>query len=168
MWTSITEAEAWIEKNTGHPKSLMFSVCLKEQHPAQLVNVIGVVGLSHWDKAHYVFHPNFWGLGYCTEALSAFISILFEYQPDRMLLKAIVLEGNLASRRVLEKCKFTVDPPKNSLRIISKSLQRGEYSRPISFTEEIGKEQDSQSSTAQYEPDKTKQKIIYYTYRRTK
>ena len=105
----------------------MFSVRLKEQRPAQPVNVIGVVGLNSWDKIHYVFHPSFWGLGYCTEALSAFMNILFECQPDRMLLKAIVLEGNLASERVLGKCNFMINSSKNSLRATSNILEREEY-----------------------------------------
>jgi RimJ/RimL family protein N-acetyltransferase len=128
----------------------MFSVCLKEQRPSQFINAIGVVGLNSYGKAHYVFHPSIWGSGYCTEALSAFMNILFEYQPDRMLLKAIVLEGNLASRRVLEKCNFKIEPLKNT-------LKRMTYSRT---------NEDAQSSTTQHEPDIDQQQFTFYTYHR--
>jgi RimJ/RimL family protein N-acetyltransferase len=53
-----------------------------------------------------MFHPDFWGKGYCTEALRWFVKQLFEKQPERLVLVAGVHDGNEASLRVLLKCAF--------------------------------------------------------------
>lgn len=50
--------------------------------------------------------PDFWGLGYCTEALRWFLKQLFENQPQRSALVAGVHDGNERSLRVLLKCGF--------------------------------------------------------------
>jgi RimJ/RimL family protein N-acetyltransferase len=127
-WESVIDAELWIERVTGQPKSLMFSVLLKEPHPMQDVQIIGFTGLNQWDKLHYVFHPNFWGSGYCTEAVKAFLNVLFERQPDRQSLKAVVLDENISSLRVLEKCNFVIDPSrKNSGYSGRRHLPKNDY-----------------------------------------
>jgi hypothetical protein len=94
------------------------------------------------------------------------MEILFESQPDKMLLKAIVLEGHLASRRVLEKYNFRIEPLKNSLRSTSTNLESKKYSQPTSATTDSRMNEDTQSSTKQYESDIDEQNFIFYTYRR--
>jgi RimJ/RimL family protein N-acetyltransferase len=67
---------------------------------------IGVVGLSRWDKIHYMIDPDQWSKGFATEALGAFLIALFELQPKRQSTNTWISRDNVASRRVLEKCGF--------------------------------------------------------------
>jgi RimJ/RimL family protein N-acetyltransferase len=100
----------------------------------QRVQVIGVVGLNRYEKIHYVFYPNFWGSGYCTEALQEFLDNIFIYQPNRQSLKAIVLSEKLGSRRVLEKCNFIIDESRKKPRF-KRYTPKQEYQRSTSTLE---------------------------------
>ena len=56
----------------------------------------------------YVFAREYWGKGIATEATKLICDIAFrELSLNR--LTAQVYEGNIASRRVLEKCGFTLE-----------------------------------------------------------
>lgn len=112
-WKSITEAEQWIQETTNGPRSLIFTIFLKEEPGAQ--KIIGLVGLNRWDKIHYMLHPKFWGSGYCSEALGAFLIALFRHQPKRLSIGTVVSSDNIGSLRVLEKCGFVPDAPKTSV-----------------------------------------------------
>ncbi|QCR35421.1 GNAT family N-acetyltransferase [Nissabacter sp. SGAir0207] len=71
---------------------------------------IGVTGfMPEWApyrqaEIGYMLLPAFQGQGYATESLNAVCDYAFELGFHR--LKALVVEGNRASRRVLEKCGF--------------------------------------------------------------
>jgi hypothetical protein len=80
----------------------MYTISLKETRD----EIIGVIGLSYWDSLTYMLHPESWNQGYCTEALRAFLSVLWEKQPERSYLNAAVMEENVRSERVLEKTGF--------------------------------------------------------------
>jgi hypothetical protein len=68
--------------------------------------IIGVTGLSqHWTLL-YMFHPDFWNKGYCTESVRCFLDYLSKQQPERREITAWVFQDNIASQRVLEKCRF--------------------------------------------------------------
>lgn len=58
----------------------------------------------------YMFHPDFWGAGYCTEALLDFIHHWFSANHDQDKLGAWAMESNMASRNVLSKCGFISFP----------------------------------------------------------
>jgi RimJ/RimL family protein N-acetyltransferase len=68
--------------------------------------MIGLIGLNSFDRLLYTFHPDFWGAGYCTEALRWFLKQLFKMQPERVALVAGVHDGNERSLTVLLKCGF--------------------------------------------------------------
>jgi hypothetical protein len=86
----------------------MFTVSLRDPSLTSTgsVNVIGVVGLNPYNRLLYMFHPDFWGMGYCTEALREFQKRVFEVQPERLILIAGVHDGNEGSLKVLLKCGF--------------------------------------------------------------
>jgi RimJ/RimL family protein N-acetyltransferase len=105
-WLSLLEAQVWIEIVLSRPDNLIYSVLLRNPAPNQENQIIGIVGLNQYGTLLYYFHPNFWGAGYCTEAVHTYLVILFEQQPDRECLDAGVLKGNKTSQRILEKCGF--------------------------------------------------------------
>lgn len=59
--------------------------------------------------------PEHWNLGYATEALAAFLEVLFEKQPNRLSIGTVTNDANLRSKRVLEKCGFVSELPWNSV-----------------------------------------------------
>jgi RimJ/RimL family protein N-acetyltransferase len=68
--------------------------------------MVGLIGI----RAGFIFyylHPNYWGQGYCTEALNAHINAVFQRNPTLQEVNASVRTRNLASQRVLEKCGFS-------------------------------------------------------------
>ena len=58
-----------------------------------------------------MFHLDFTGQGYCTEALRTFLVALFETQKERLDVWVAILETNHRSRRVVEKCGFKLQYP---------------------------------------------------------
>jgi hypothetical protein len=69
--------------------------------------MIGLIGIRQGRSIFYDVHPHYWGKGYCTEALGAYINALLQLNPALLVVKANVRASNLASQRVLEKCSFT-------------------------------------------------------------
>lgn len=53
-----------------------------------------------------IFHRSTWGLGFATEALSAFLELFWKERPEFEHLEAWVDEENSASSNVLRKCGF--------------------------------------------------------------
>jgi hypothetical protein len=108
-FASPEEAALWIEEtlSTG---SLLYTVSLlKDPRPQESQSPIGLLGQNRWETLHYMFVPDFWGHGYCTEALLSYMPELWKWAPQRDGVDAAVLEGNWASRRVLEKCGFWLE-----------------------------------------------------------
>jgi Acetyltransferase (GNAT) domain len=87
---------------------LTFAVSL--QHSER---IIGIVGLNRYDYISYMFHPEFWGQGYCSEAVHYFLEYLFKEQPEREDIAAFVFEDNAGSRKVLEKNAFVLQLQEN-------------------------------------------------------
>jgi Acetyltransferase (GNAT) domain len=101
--STLPETQSWITSTLENPKSLIYTVSLLS---ASSPEVIGVVGLNRFERLLYIFHPDYWGKGYATEALKGFQKRLAEVQPERVLLVAAVHEGNDKSENVLGKCGF--------------------------------------------------------------
>jgi len=76
---------------------------------ASTESAIGVIGLNHYGHLGYQLDPSAWGNGYATEALRGYLLALFTNFPELEEVKSLVIEGNNASKRVLEKCGFVVD-----------------------------------------------------------
>ncbi|MDA8747502.1 GNAT family N-acetyltransferase [Litoreibacter sp.] len=67
--------------------------------------IIGKVGFWKLPEIGYIFHPDYWGMGLATEAISA----LIEYGFQKRRIQAIVADvdpRNLSSIRLLEKHGF--------------------------------------------------------------
>lgn len=64
------------------------------------------MGSARDNEIGYMFHPDYWGRGYATEALAAFVKVYFEKLPDAESVLAKTDVSNKASQRVLEKVGF--------------------------------------------------------------
>jgi RimJ/RimL family protein N-acetyltransferase len=53
-----------------------------------------------------MFHPDYWGQGYATEALNAFVNKVWEMLPEVEKLSALTDSENEGSKGVLRKCGF--------------------------------------------------------------
>ena len=76
--------------------------------------MIGTCGFTSFDfdnrraEVGYVINPSYWGQGIATEAVSAAISFAFN-ELDMNRVEAHFIEGNTASRCVMEKCGMTFE-----------------------------------------------------------
>jgi [ribosomal protein S5]-alanine N-acetyltransferase len=68
--------------------------------------VVGKVGAYKLPEFGYILHPDFWGRGIATEALSAFLSHIWQTRPDIAALTADIDPRNTASVRLVEKLGF--------------------------------------------------------------
>ena len=73
--------------------------------------VIGLVGAHHVPEIGYMFFPEYWGKGYATEALKAWMEWYWKAYPRKdeagEYLKALTGPEATSSRRVLKKSGFT-------------------------------------------------------------
>jgi len=75
----------------------------------ETLRIIGVLGLNRFDELFMTFHPSFHGRGYATEAVTAWLGVLWEEYPTRKSVHGGYFAGNEGSRRVLEKVGFVFD-----------------------------------------------------------
>jgi RimJ/RimL family protein N-acetyltransferase len=71
--------------------------------------VIGVIGAIRTPEVGYMIHTDFWGKGYASEALQAFMPVFFEHYSDKErydFAEAHVDPEHIPSRKVLEKAGF--------------------------------------------------------------
>jgi len=78
-------------------------------------SVIGFIGITSPPEIFYIFDEQYWGKGYATEALRAFLDTYWATYPTglpgvsneiRHHLEAHVHEGNIASEKILAKMGF--------------------------------------------------------------
>ncbi len=98
---SKAEAQSYIEARQwrGLP-GFMLAV----EYQGEFTGVVGCGGTP--PSAMYALHPDHWGHGIATEAMSAFLPEVFDRLPVKRLV-ADHFEDNPASRRVLHKLGFT-------------------------------------------------------------
>ena len=80
--------------------------------------VIGFIGITSPPSLFYIFDEKYWGNGYATEALRAFLQTYWERYPDGLIdgpddvkgqyLEASVAHGNAGSENVVKKCGFVL------------------------------------------------------------
>jgi len=78
------------------------------RHESEIVGVVGLVNISHmmmYGEIGYSFVERFHGRGIGTAAVSALVSKIFRETEMRRLM-AYVADGNLASRKLLERLGF--------------------------------------------------------------
>lgn len=89
----------------------MLSLVIRDRESQQPLGLIGCN--AEWEphrqaEVGYMLLSAFFGRGYGSEALAAVCDFLFD-ECDFWKLKALVIEGNTASRRVLEKNGFQLE-----------------------------------------------------------
>lgn len=67
---------------------------------------IGKAGCYRLPEIGYILHPDYWGQGFATEALTAVVAHIFAHHPVDGL-RADIDPRNLASIRLLERLGFT-------------------------------------------------------------
>jgi RimJ/RimL family protein N-acetyltransferase len=95
--------------------SFSFAIELQPSGDAASGETIGFIGLFRPPACGYLLDEPYWGKGYATESLKAFVRKYWEYFPegapnlkpeDRNILLAGVFAGNRASENVLKKAGF--------------------------------------------------------------
>jgi RimJ/RimL family protein N-acetyltransferase len=106
-----TQTESTKAAKTVPHDSLSFnSSPARKNNPRRM---IGLIGIRTAGFVFYYLHPDYWGEGYCTEALKSYLDALFRLTPGLQAVKANVRSLNPASQRVLEKCGFSRSPSSN-------------------------------------------------------
>ncbi|RSK28590.1 N-acetyltransferase [Bacillus sp. HMF5848] len=104
--TDMTETKLALEavlQNYENSKCDFQALFLKQS--MTYIGEAGVLAMSVKNKRAVVGYnilPAFWGQGYATEITKALVRQLFEVEGMERI-EALVLEGNMASRKVLEK-----------------------------------------------------------------
>jgi ribosomal-protein-alanine N-acetyltransferase len=108
-FTSIEQAKQLVEffsKSFQENRGIRWGIELKGKN-----EIIGTIGFNAWSSKHkraeigYELHPEYWGNGYATEAVSKVISYGFrEWELTR--IGAVVFIGNMESNKLLAKLGF--------------------------------------------------------------
>ncbi|OBT44686.1 hypothetical protein VE00_04393 [Pseudogymnoascus sp. WSF 3629] len=73
---------------------------------SQMIGIVGVFRLTPIVELGYTFHPSFWGKGYATESVGAFVNRFWELRPMIRTMTAKTDTENYESMRVLVNCGF--------------------------------------------------------------
>ncbi|KAK4983698.1 hypothetical protein LTR50_007058 [Elasticomyces elasticus] len=116
--TDIEETRAWLADHRAGPST--FQCAAQLLHPeadgaaSEPRRVIGILGSPTFPNIGYLFHPDYQGKGYATEALRAFVPAMFGHMPRAGsagargydYVQAFADTENVRSRAVLERCGF--------------------------------------------------------------
>ena len=96
----------WFQSRFKDKLGIRWGIKLKDNK-----RIIGTAGFNNYQRNHranlgYDLHVDFWNKGYITEALSEILYFGFEMLEINRI-EAEVMQGNVASERVLEKLGFT-------------------------------------------------------------
>lgn len=109
------ETESWMRKFL-HPdrSNPPFHLAIIEKHTNHVIGMAGVYTLHPQAELGYMLHPDKWGVGYATEALTAFLQKWWELPRHRQeevsdiegMLFADAHKENIVSLRLMEKLGF--------------------------------------------------------------
>lgn len=96
----------WFHNRFADKAAIRWGISLKGHN-----SIIGTIGFNNFTKRHranlgYDLQADFWNKGYVTEALKIVIDFGFK-ELDLNRIEAEVMQGNIASERVLTKLGFT-------------------------------------------------------------
>jgi ribosomal-protein-alanine N-acetyltransferase len=102
----LEETQAFLEGAVAATDGRIWAIQLRDR-PA----VIGAIELGFLSpdtgSIHYVLGKPYWGRGLMTEAVGAMCDWAFDAFPSMREIRTAVVEENVGSARVLEKCGFT-------------------------------------------------------------
>jgi RimJ/RimL family protein N-acetyltransferase len=110
----IEKSKAWIQGCHDRENCWNFSIELlptsEDEDPTQ-PRVIGMIGAVRAPEVGYMLNANYWGKGYATEALRAFLPLFFEHysggEQERFEYAVALTDTELvASQNVLQKAGF--------------------------------------------------------------
>ncbi|KAL0254939.1 hypothetical protein SLS55_009463 [Diplodia seriata] len=108
--TDVSQTEDWVRGCLGRPNCYNFSIELlptAQEHTTP--RVIGVLGAARAPEIGYLVHPDFWGKGLATEAVTAFLPLFWKkYDGVYDYATAEIDPDHEGSRRVLVKCGFVL------------------------------------------------------------
>jgi RimJ/RimL family protein N-acetyltransferase len=110
---SLEKTIAWIQGCHDRPNNWNFAIELLEPSSASAPRVIGLVGAVRAPEIGYMLNSEYWGKGYATEALRAFLPLFFEHysggEQDRFEYAEALTDTELiSSQNVLRKAGFTL------------------------------------------------------------
>ncbi|KAF2115583.1 GNAT domain-containing protein [Lophiotrema nucula] len=110
----IEKTKAWIQGCFDSPINWNFCIELlpsAPQYSTESPRVIGMIGAVRAPEIGYMFNTNYWGKGYATEALKAFMPMFFDHYSggefERFEYSVAMTDPELvASQSVLKKAGF--------------------------------------------------------------
>lgn len=118
--TSPADLQQFIHRPDWSHPSAQIKFAIANKHDDQLIGTIGFHTISEPNRSveiAYDLNPAFWGQGIATGACSA----LTQWAHQRgqfQRVQATVLDNNINSRRVLEKCGFQLEGHLRKYRIV--------------------------------------------------
>jgi len=115
--TTVEQGRRWLSARALGPDVFQFAVQLRSPNVESGDHgpVIGIAGSFIVGQVGYMIAPDYAGHGYATEAIQAVIPELFdrypvanEIEPGLNYVEAWTDVNNFASRRILQKCDFTL------------------------------------------------------------
>jgi ribosomal-protein-alanine N-acetyltransferase len=101
----LEETESWLRDLLDDPETHMWALRLEDDD-----RVIGALELGvpspGVGSVHYAIGRDYWGGGLMTEAVDTICQWAFETLTGMHEISTSVVEANVASARVLEKCRF--------------------------------------------------------------
>lgn len=106
---SIKDTRSFLEyASSAWNKGLDYSYAIRLHNTLQLIGSYGVINEYGKIQFGYILSPNYWNMGYATEACMA-VTALLKKQPAVFRIGTYVDCENVASSKVLEKCGYTLE-----------------------------------------------------------
>ncbi|RPA96837.1 acyl-CoA N-acyltransferase [Choiromyces venosus 120613-1] len=99
--TTLSETKTWVAEALDTPN---YEFAIVEKASSEVIGKIGY----YMPEIGFIFHPSIWGRGYASEALCAFLKVLWGMKNVGWVIKADVDPRNERCLRLLAKFGFRV------------------------------------------------------------